>query len=715
MKKTISLILTMLMIVSSFSVMSLVSAKETNVVSSGDAYSGTTGDCTWTYDEDTETLTISGNGKMRDYTYNNDTPWKEYSDYGDSISEIIIEDGVTSIGDYVFKECSNLTNITIPNSVKSIGEGALSGCGNLTNITIPDGVTSINKEAFEGCVNLRSITISDNVTSIGESAFYNTGYYNADKNWEDGVLYIGKYLICAYNSIENYTIKEGTKVISYGAFGYCSKLESVTIPNSVVTIEDNAFYDCENLTSISIPNSVTIIGDYAFDSCRDLNEITIGDNVVSIGYDAFVQTKYYENKDNLENGLLYIGKYLIVAKEINQEYVIKDGTKLIAPEAFRTVGYGVIDIMIPETVTTICKVAFAKCTKLTSITIPDSVTYLGDGVFSGCSSLTSIIIPKDVTYLGYSAFSGCSNLTKVTMPNRITSIFDYTFNQCSKITKLTIPNGVTSIGESAFYYCSGLNKITIPSGVTSIGESAFSRCYGLRNITIPNCVKYIGFNAFSDCNNIENVYYQGTKRDWKNIKFGYDNGISTFGNIHYLEEPTTKPTIKVSKVTLNKKSITLVKGRSTILNTKVTPTNATNKKLKWTSYNSKIATVDQNGKVTAKSRGVANIVAMAQDSSGKYAICQVTVKQPVTSVKLNRKSATLKVKGNAKQKTVTLKAKVYPNNANNKTVKWSTSKSKIVIVNSKGKVIAKKKGTCYIIATAKDGSKKSAKCKITVK
>ncbi len=106
---------------------------------------------------------------------------------------------------------------------------------------------------------------------------------------------------------------------------------------------------------------------------------------------------------------------------------------------------------------------------------------------------------------------------------------------------------------------------------------------------------------------------------------------------------------------------------------------------------------------------------MATDGSNKYATLKVTVKQPVTSVKLNKKTATLKVKGNAKQKTVTLKATVYPNNANNKTVKWSTSKSKIATVNSKGKVIAKKKGTCYIIATAKDGSKKSAKCKITVK
>ncbi len=204
-----------------------------------------------------------------------------------------------------------------------------------------------------------------------------------------------------------------------------------------------------------------------------------------------------------------------------------------------------------------------------------------------------------------------------------------------------------------------------------------------------------------------------------------DNGDGTYtasdymGESYYIEvnaEPIAKPAVnKITKVTLNQKSVTLNKGKSTTVKATVTPTNATNKKLKWTTSNSKVATVSQSGKVTAKGKGIATFKAMTTDGSNKYATLKVTVKQPVKSVKLNKKTTTLKVKGNAKQKTVTLRATVYPNNANNKTVKWSTSKSKIATVNSKGKVTAKKKGTCYIIATAKDGSKKSAKCKITVK
>ena len=209
----------------------------------------------------------------------------------------------------------------------------------------------------------------------------------------------------------------------------------------------------------------------------------------------------------------------------------------------------------------------------------------------------------------------------------------------------------------------------------------------------------------------------------KIVTVSYHNYRKSFVvNVKSKTEPTTtqptttKPTVKkVTKVEVGKKSVTLLNGSSTTVKATVTPTNATNKKLKWTTSNAKVATVNQSGKITAKGRGTATIKVMATDGSNKYATIKVTVKQPVTSVKLNRKSATLKAKGKAKQKTVTLKATVYPKNANNKAVTWKSSNSKIATVNRKGKVTAKKKGTCYITATAKDGSKKSAKCKIVVK
>ena len=285
-----------------------------------------------------------------------------------------------------------------------------------------------------------------------------------------------------------------------------------------------------------------------------------------------------------------------------------------------------------------------------------------------------------------------------------------------------------SIDSKTLYYpatwTNNSKKYGIPLQITSVGkiQGEFipkgTSPYDIINKWDKNYPDYPNKDSYSD---------QSSARNHKNrlaeikatFKKMIDEGkilVAGGGVYSNKETNTTKPTVKkVTKVSLSKKSVVLVKGRSTTVKATVTPTDATNKKLKWTTSNAKVATVNQSGKITAKGRGNATIKVMALDGSNKYATVKVTVKQPVTSVKLNRNSAILKAKGKAKQKTVTLKATAYPKNANNKSVSWKSSKSKIATVNSNGKVTAKKKGTCYITATAKDGSKKSAKCKIVVK
>lgn len=142
--------------------------------------------------------------------------------------------------------------------------------------------------------------------------------------------------------------------------------------------------------------------------------------------------------------------------------------------------------------------------------------------------------------------------------------------------------------------------------------------------------------------------------------------------------------------------------------------NATNKTLNYRSGNSKVVSVNAKGQITAKKKGTATVSVKTTDGTNIVVYYRVTVKQLVTSVKLNKKAIPLRAKGKAKQKTYTLKATVSKD-ANNKKVKWTTSNKKVAVVNSKGKVTAKKKGTCYISVTSTDGSRKSAKCKVTVK
>ncbi|MEE0113833.1 MAG: leucine-rich repeat domain-containing protein, partial [Ruminococcus sp.] len=218
------------------------------------------GNLTWKLYED-GTLTISGKGAMKNYDREGDNPSPVYNNL--SVKKVVIEDGVTSIGDAAFYDCNNLTSITIPDSVTSIGNAAFSFCSSLTSITIPDGVTSIGNSAFSNCNILTSITIPNSVTSIGAYAFS----------------------YCS--SLTSITIPNSVTSIGDAAFSYCINLTSITIPDGVTSIGDAAFSNCISLTSITIPDSVTSIGAYAFSNCWDLTSITIPDSVTSIGKSAF--------------------------------------------------------------------------------------------------------------------------------------------------------------------------------------------------------------------------------------------------------------------------------------------------------------------------------------------------------------------------------------------------------------------------------------------
>ena len=180
---------------------------------------------------------------------------------GELVTEVVFPNGTTSIGNYAFFNCINLTAITIPDSVISIGDLAFAGCSNLITITIPDSVTSLGEDVFQFCENLVSITVDEN----------NSNYKSIDGNLytKDGETLIHYAIGKSSNS---FIIPDGVINIS-GAFAGCLNLEKVTIPSGVTRISDNTFYHCENLIIIIIPDSVTSIGEWAFYGCDSLTDI----------------------------------------------------------------------------------------------------------------------------------------------------------------------------------------------------------------------------------------------------------------------------------------------------------------------------------------------------------------------------------------------------------------------------------------------------------
>ena len=253
------------------------------------AKSGTCGDnLTWTLQDGV--LTISGTGNMKNYSmqkvndkYITTAPWGEYYD---TIKSVVIEAGVTSIGDYAFYKCSSLASVTIPDSVTSIGSSAFRGCSSLASVTIPDSVTSIGGGAFCDCSSLASVTIPNGVTSIGGSVFYGCSSL-ASVTIPNSVTSIGNSAFYGCSSLASVTIPDSVTSIGDYAFSGCSSLASMTIPDSVTSIGSSAFRGCSSLASVTIPDSVTSIGSSVFEGCISLASVTILDSVTSIGDYAF--------------------------------------------------------------------------------------------------------------------------------------------------------------------------------------------------------------------------------------------------------------------------------------------------------------------------------------------------------------------------------------------------------------------------------------------
>ena len=479
-------------------------------------------------------LTISGTGPLPDSVQ----PW-----YGNrsEINRVVIESGITRIGSESFEFCP-ITDIIIPDTVTSIGNNAFYSCGQLATITLPKSVTSIENSIFTWCDSLSNISVDPQNPSFCSI---------------DGILFSKDlktiYVYPADKDSVYYAIPDGTETIGYGAFFRCTKLKRILVPETVNTIVDFAFAFCNSLEDVNIPSKVTAVTSCSFEETA-LEELEISSSVTSIDSCAFYQCSKL-TKLTIPNSVTFIsdnnaipGNTLIKcnsdsyaftwAKKYGYRIQTETGEIIEASGDYENIHWslsaeGVLTVSGEGALPNDTQIWYGCRDKITKVIIETGITRIGNNSFQFCP-ITDIMIAETVTSIGGNAFYSCNQLERVFIPKSVVSIENSIFTWCGKLSEIsvdpanpsfcshdgvmfskdmatliayppaktgttyTIPQNVTRLGYGAFFRCNRLQQIVIPDTVTIISDFAFAFCSSLKDITVPYGVKEIASCAFEE-------------------------------------------------------------------------------------------------------------------------------------------------------------------------------------------------------------------------
>ena len=680
------------------------------------------------------------------------------------ITELSFPGRLASIGSFTFASCANLAHVSFEDSNTAVKLGY--GASAIENSSKYD-----EKLPLFGNCNLSSLYLGRNIDyeiteAKGFSPFYNQQMLTDVKFSQAGtVTYCKDNLLYKVNNCEVIILPESLITIGNWTFRGMSKLRSIVIPNAVTTVGEYAFADdcelqsaklstscpwlkvglfseCGKLQAITIPTVVTKMDTQMFTNCKSLTAASFedGTDLIEMGYGS--SNEEYGLFRDCPMETLYLGRWL--------SYSTKDNSGNDAPNrAPFTHISSLKNLTIGKNVGVIDKFMFAYCTGLEDVSLPDNITSVGMWGFRGCTSLKSVRLSQNLSQIADYGFSECSSLDNVIFPASMTSVADNSFSNCTSLRKLDLGSSLKIIGPSAFQNCTSLEGINMPETleglgvesfagctslpyvevkgeVPSVGKQAFQGCTGLNWVSLSENISSLGENSFAGCTNIkyvksyakspvptglvnfpEDVVANGTLFVPADVVSNYKRSATwrKWGNIKAMTED-----VFVSSLTLNQSDAHLKAGETLTLDATVGPDAATNKKIDWKSDDETIATVSEDGVVTAHKVGQTSIHAIANDGGGAKAICAITVDPTMVST-IALSHETLEIRKNHQTQ---LSATVAPTNATNANYVWSSSNENVAKVSKDGVVSAVTPGDAIIKATAQDGSLVEASCQVKV-
>ncbi len=470
-----------------------------------------------------------------------------YSDENTEITEAVIPEGVTAIGDYAFNKCEGITAVSLPSSLTTIGENAFAYTG-LVSVDFPESLTEIKKQAFNRCSDLKSVTIPEGVVSIGYYAFSHCGITSLTL---PSTIRSMDHSFYSCSDLAQLTLSEGITSLGY-SFSYIDALTSVHIPSTVILKGD--FTNCPNLASVTIAEGATVVN--GFNECDKLASIVIPSTVTKI------------------NGLLRCPslRSITIPKAVNDINGFKNCTALEKVviedlEAWCRISFSstndynpqyyakhlflgdneIINLVIPETITKLRAFVFNNLTSITTVRIPGSVTNISGDAFRDCSGVEHVFCSADPMSLTWNGkgfkpdkatlfhvtdvelwktkfpdanvtFVGDMTTITYTASQRVAQFDVYSnFTGASAVSTheydseteqgvVVYAGRVTALSENALYGCNSLASIALPEGIRALGSGALGNCGSLATVILPSTIETIAAGAFTNSNNIADIY-----------------------------------------------------------------------------------------------------------------------------------------------------------------------------------------------------------------